>query len=201
MKLRNALIPVLLCTFLAAYYAAPGSAVDQPDDTTIYKVVVNHEETYSIWPADRENALGWDDEGFKGTKEECLAHIKELWESMKPKPDASPSTPRENYHIPTTGQNGRNLEITGPFDSDPKTTEVRIGGQPAEVVEETGHKSVVRIPGDAGGRVKVTLQERNRTTEQICRVVKVDVTAPKTQLMRGEKTVVTVVVSGLAGLL
>src|SRR5437763_1683320 len=30
---------------------------DEKEDTTIYKVVVNHEEQYSIWPADRENAL------------------------------------------------------------------------------------------------------------------------------------------------
>ena len=28
------------------------------EDTTIYKVVVNHEEQYSIWPAERENPLG-----------------------------------------------------------------------------------------------------------------------------------------------
>lgn len=32
---------------------------DEQEDETIYKVVVNHEEQYSIWPADRENALGW----------------------------------------------------------------------------------------------------------------------------------------------
>ena len=30
---------------------------DEQEDTTIYKVVVNHEEQYSIWPVDRENAL------------------------------------------------------------------------------------------------------------------------------------------------
>ena len=30
---------------------------DEREDSTIYKVVVNHEEQYSIWPADRENAL------------------------------------------------------------------------------------------------------------------------------------------------
>jgi uncharacterized protein YbdZ (MbtH family) len=31
---------------------------DEQEDKTIYKVVVNHEEQYSIWPVDRENALG-----------------------------------------------------------------------------------------------------------------------------------------------
>jgi MbtH protein len=27
---------------------------DDTEDDTIYKVVVNHEEQYSLWPADRE---------------------------------------------------------------------------------------------------------------------------------------------------
>ena len=57
---------------------------DEQEDKTIYKVVVNHEEQYSIWPVDRENALGWTDEGKSGPKEECLAHIKEVWADMRP---------------------------------------------------------------------------------------------------------------------
>jgi MbtH protein len=57
---------------------------DEREDTTIYKVVRNHEEQYSIWPADRENALGWFDVGKSGVKEECLAHIKEVWTDMRP---------------------------------------------------------------------------------------------------------------------
>ncbi len=54
------------------------------EDTTIYKVVVNHEEQYSIWPAERENALGWRDAGKTGTKQECLSYIKEAWIDMRP---------------------------------------------------------------------------------------------------------------------
>ena len=57
---------------------------EQRDDTTIYNVVVNHEEQYSIWAADRENALGWINAGKTGTKEECLAYIKEIWTDMRP---------------------------------------------------------------------------------------------------------------------
>lgn len=53
-------------------------------DTIQYKVVVNHEEQYSIWPADRENALGWKDAGKQGNKDECLAYIKEVWTDMRP---------------------------------------------------------------------------------------------------------------------
>jgi MbtH protein len=57
---------------------------DENEDTTIYKVVLNHEEQYSIWPADRENALGWRDEGTSGTKQECLDHIDKVWTDMRP---------------------------------------------------------------------------------------------------------------------
>ncbi len=57
---------------------------DETEDSTIYKVVMNHEEQYSIWPADRENALGWNDVGKVGTKAECLAYIEEVWTDMGP---------------------------------------------------------------------------------------------------------------------
>lgn len=54
------------------------------EDTTIYKVVVNHEEQYSIWPADRELPFGWNDTGKSGLKAECLDYIKEVWTDMRP---------------------------------------------------------------------------------------------------------------------
>ena len=54
------------------------------EDTTIYKVVVDREQQYSIWPADRENALGWNDAGKSGTKAECLAYIEQVWDEKKP---------------------------------------------------------------------------------------------------------------------
>jgi MbtH protein len=54
------------------------------EDLRQYKVVVNHEEQYSIWPADRENALGWNDAGKSGSKAECLAYIEAVWTDMRP---------------------------------------------------------------------------------------------------------------------
>ena len=57
---------------------------DEQEDTTIYKVVANHEEQYSIWPVDRENPLGWRDIGKSGPKAECLAYIQEMWTDMRP---------------------------------------------------------------------------------------------------------------------
>jgi MbtH protein len=57
---------------------------DEKEDTTVYRVVVNHEEQYSIWPAHKENPLGWRDADKTGSKSECLAHIKEVWTDMRP---------------------------------------------------------------------------------------------------------------------
>jgi uncharacterized protein YbdZ (MbtH family) len=54
------------------------------EDLTIYKVVINHEEQYSIWPEYKENPLGWQDVGKAGPKVECLAYIKEAWTDMRP---------------------------------------------------------------------------------------------------------------------
>jgi MbtH protein len=54
------------------------------EDTTIYKVVINREEQYSIWPVDRPTPPGWSDVGKTGTKDEVLAYIKEVWTDMRP---------------------------------------------------------------------------------------------------------------------
>ena len=57
---------------------------DEKDPFERYKVVLNHEEQYSIWPEHRENPLGWRDAGKAGTKAECLEYIKEVWTDMRP---------------------------------------------------------------------------------------------------------------------
>ena len=59
-------------------------STDETGDNTKYKVVVNHEKQYSIWPANKENPLGWNEGGKTGTKEECLAYIEEAWTDMRP---------------------------------------------------------------------------------------------------------------------
>ena len=59
-------------------------AWDEEEDDQTYKVVINHEEQYSIWPVDRENALGWNDVGKEGDKQECLDYIEEVWTDMRP---------------------------------------------------------------------------------------------------------------------
>lgn len=56
----------------------------EDEDRIIYIVVINYEEQYSIWPANRELPLGWMNTGKSGTKNDCLAYIKENWTDMRP---------------------------------------------------------------------------------------------------------------------
>jgi MbtH protein len=58
---------------------------NEKNDETIYLVVVNHEEQYSIWPKwKQELPLGWKSVGKEGIKTECLAYIEEVWTDMRP---------------------------------------------------------------------------------------------------------------------
>jgi MbtH protein len=52
--------------------------------TDRFKVVIDRQKQYSIWPADRENALGWNDVGKIGTREQCLKYIEEVWTDLTP---------------------------------------------------------------------------------------------------------------------
>ncbi len=57
---------------------------NEQEDAIIYKVIVNDEGQYSIWPADRENPLGWNDTGKRGVKQECLDYIQTVWQDLRP---------------------------------------------------------------------------------------------------------------------
>jgi MbtH protein len=59
-------------------------SADNEEDTRTYTVVVNHEEQYSLWFADRELPKGWRAVGRTGSKAECLAYVKEVWTDMRP---------------------------------------------------------------------------------------------------------------------
>lgn len=54
------------------------------DDGITYRVVLNHEEQYSLWPADQAVPAGWTAEGTSGTLRECTSHIDEVWKDMRP---------------------------------------------------------------------------------------------------------------------
>ncbi|CCH30861.1 MbtH family NRPS accessory protein [Actinosynnema sp. NPDC047251] len=50
-----------------------------------FLVVVNTEEQYSVWFADRDLPLGWRAEGTTGTRQECLDHIARVWTDLRPR--------------------------------------------------------------------------------------------------------------------
>jgi MbtH protein len=58
---------------------------EEQADQEVYKVVVNHEDQYSIWPVHRANPLGWQDAGKSGPKQECLDYIQQVWTDMRPR--------------------------------------------------------------------------------------------------------------------
>jgi uncharacterized protein YbdZ (MbtH family) len=97
------------------------------EDTTIYKVVINHEEQYSIWPDYKENPLGWKDAGKVGLKADCLAFIGEVWTDMRPlslrkkmeemaknppppPPPPDPNRPREKSLVDKLGEGDHPVE-------------------------------------------------------------------------------------------
>lgn len=59
------------------------SSIFDSDDAT-FRVVMNHEEQYSIWVGDRELPAGWREAGKTGTKRECLDYIDCTWTDMRP---------------------------------------------------------------------------------------------------------------------
>lgn len=57
-------------------------AFDRED--ALYKVLVNGEEQYSLWPHYKEIPAGWRDAGKQGSKAECLAFVEANWTDMRP---------------------------------------------------------------------------------------------------------------------
>jgi MbtH protein len=50
-----------------------------------FKVLINDEEQYSLWPADLPVPGGWTETGVCAAKEECDRYLEETWTDMRPK--------------------------------------------------------------------------------------------------------------------
>lgn len=57
-------------------------AFDRED--AVYKVLVNGEEQYSLWPDYKEVPAGWREVGPRGNKADCLAYVEANWTDMRP---------------------------------------------------------------------------------------------------------------------
>jgi MbtH protein len=79
--------------------AKPFATEAVAEEDLTWRVVVNHEGQYSLWPAGRMDAPGWISVDCSGTRQECLAFIKEVWTDLRPV-SLRPARPDVADHVP-----------------------------------------------------------------------------------------------------
>lgn len=57
-------------------------SIDQ--ENAHFRVLINEEHQYSLWPAQKGAPPGWRDVGIVGNKQQCLNYIEEVWVDMRP---------------------------------------------------------------------------------------------------------------------
>ncbi|KQC36584.1 YqcI/YcgG family protein [Frankia sp. ACN1ag] len=62
-----------------------GPSLTESGATGPFKVVINQEQQFSVWPHGRPNALGWFDTSVTGTRQHCLDSIELTWTDMRPR--------------------------------------------------------------------------------------------------------------------
>lgn len=108
------------------------------------------------------------------------------------------------FETPALGQAGRPIEIRGQFDGDSLNTKVGVEvlnvNLSVDVIAESPRKSIVANPSNLIGPGKINIYEGGRTYSSAFRNIGVGLSAPKTNLLKGEKTEMRVEVTGLAGI-
>ncbi|WP_435105204.1 MbtH family protein [Arhodomonas sp. AD133] len=54
-------------------------------DDAVFRVLVNQEEQYSLWPEWKAIPGGWRDTGVVGDKATCLDYVEKTWTDMRPR--------------------------------------------------------------------------------------------------------------------
>ena len=116
---------------------------------------------------------------------------------VRPAPNTT-TTP--SFLIPHLGQSGNPISIAGPCDGDSSNTKVQVGGAPAKVIAESPRNVIIETPGTVVGPSNIVVNENGNTSTGNFRVLKIDLTAPKTSLLKGESTELHVEVQGLQGI-
>jgi len=116
-------------------------------------------------------------------------------------PVASAPTPGPStFQVRGVGQTGKPIQVHGPFDGDSANTSAKVGDTDAKVLAESPRKMVFESPREVVGPTKIQITENGATATAPFRNLKIDLTAPKTSLLKGESTELHVEVSGLEGL-
>ena len=110
------------------------------------------------------------------------------------------TTTTPNFVIPQLGQSGSPISINGPFDGDSSNTKVQVGGAPAKIIAESPRNVIIETPGTVVGPSKIAVNENGQQSAGNFRALRIDLTAPKTSLAKGESTELHVEVQGLQGI-
>lgn len=102
-------------------------------------------------------------------------------------------------NIPPFAQSGRPATVYGPFDGNSSNTQCNLGSQPAAILAESPRKAVFKTPTNMTGPVQMSVSDKGKTANGQVRILSVQLTSPKTDLNRGEKTNVHMEIKGLKG--
>jgi len=117
------------------------------------------------------------------------------------------------FQFPSLGQAGGPTVITGPFDGNSSNTMLKwcinltpsceqspsTGGVIAPLAESP-RKAVFQAPINVTGPIQIQLNEGKTETKAEFRNIRVDLSAPKTNLRKGESTTLKIEVNGLQGI-
>ncbi len=104
------------------------------------------------------------------------------------------------FKVPSIGQSGRPVSISGAFDGNFATSDVSVAGKPLVVLAESPRKLIARAPVDVVGLAAIEMTKGSLVTRCQYRNLDVKLSAPKLTLKSGERTTMTVTVDGAAGL-
>ncbi|HLG39106.1 MAG TPA: hypothetical protein VI461_05530, partial [Chitinophagaceae bacterium] len=103
--------------------------------------------------------------------------------------------------IPSHALTESPLRIIGPFDGNSSNTNCTIDNKPANILAESPRQCVISYPADAGGIHTLNVREtNNQPCTQLVSGVRLDVSAGKLNLRKGEQTYIDVTVTGLQNL-
>ena len=121
-------------------------------------------------------------------------------------PGTAPYQPADNlaatpYCVPSHSLTGSPFQIKQIFDGDISNTKIFVGDNEATILAESPRSCIAAFPEYYNGPqpVKVLEKGENKCSGQ-SNAVRMDLSAPKTNLRKGEKTTIRVTISGLDGI-
>lgn len=104
------------------------------------------------------------------------------------------------FTIPTGGQQGRLLQLKGPGNGSFSPQDyVKVGGTKLPALAESPRSLIVRNASESLGPNNIELHENGAEMQCPFRNIGINLSAPKLNLLRGETTMLHLVVVGLAG--